>query len=474
MNNKILFVKPADRFLDNEFVYQQLGPHYLQSYLEEHQIESDIIVLFERSEIRDIKKSSSKHIDSLSDLNMLLIKSNGISIEASLEIELFSEYDIIAMSVMSPQAPDAYRLNKAIKELYPHIITVIGGSHPRYYLDSVKNLPAQLAFNFIVPNDGWQPILDIASNHITPINQSIILSHEFTKINEIPPPTRPVNLLKKYKFEIAGIKSFHTITALGCPFSCNFCESGREKLRKFTTDMIDNDLGMIASAFGDQKKKGLMIFDDVGLMNPKQTRILAQLIHGHGFDTWRAFSHAFLVDRYGDELLAPFYETGGRRIGLGLETGSQRSLDLLNKRNGQKQSVDEHYRAVLKANEKGIAVDAFTMIYPWENEDDLKSTTNMIEFISNNPVNGVDEHGRPLLNNIDSTIMTPYQGTVFNDMLMLGKIPGVGIKNNLDPGLLFYKGTNGTSGWPYTMTELSQQRYEEEQQKRIAFRAKYR
>ena len=32
--NKILFVKPPDRFLEDEFVYQQLGPHYLQSFLE--------------------------------------------------------------------------------------------------------------------------------------------------------------------------------------------------------------------------------------------------------------------------------------------------------------------------------------------------------------------------------------------------------------------------------------------------------
>ena len=31
--NKILFVKPPDRFLEDEFVYQQLGPHYLQSLL---------------------------------------------------------------------------------------------------------------------------------------------------------------------------------------------------------------------------------------------------------------------------------------------------------------------------------------------------------------------------------------------------------------------------------------------------------
>ena len=31
---KILFIKPPDRFLENEFVYHQLGIHYLQSFLD--------------------------------------------------------------------------------------------------------------------------------------------------------------------------------------------------------------------------------------------------------------------------------------------------------------------------------------------------------------------------------------------------------------------------------------------------------
>ena len=47
--NKILFVKPPDRFLEDEFVYQQLGPHYLQSFLKQYEITSDILVFYEQS-----------------------------------------------------------------------------------------------------------------------------------------------------------------------------------------------------------------------------------------------------------------------------------------------------------------------------------------------------------------------------------------------------------------------------------------
>ncbi|MBL79370.1 MAG: hypothetical protein CMH70_05005 [Nitrosomonadaceae bacterium] len=480
VSNKVLFVKPPDRFLDNEFVYQQLGPHYLQSYLRDHEIESDMLILSESPKVRDQRKSDLKFVDSLSDLNMLLVRLNGDESEAAFNIELFAEYDIVAMSVMSPQAPDAYRLVEMLKRLFPHIVTVIGGSHARYYLDSVKSLPSELSFDFIVPNDGWKPMLDIASlRHAKSKNrahETIVMSHLYEKLSDIPAPTRPAGLMKRYQFNLAGVPAFHTITALGCPFTCHFCESGKENLRKFSVRMIDEDLSVMSSVHDDilNPKKGLMIFDDVGLMNPKQVATLSQSVKNNGFDAWRAFSHAYLIDRYGSELLSPFYETNGRRIGMGMETGSQRSLDLLNKRNGQKQSVDEHYRAVDKINSAGIAVDAFTMIYPWEDENDLSETTRMIEFIANNPVKGVDLNGRPLINNVDSTIMTPYQGTVFNDMLMLGKLPGVEILNNIDPGLLFYKGKGGGSGWPYKKTVLPKERYEEVQEERLRLRAKYR
>lgn len=76
------------------------------------------------------------------------------------------------------------------------------------------------------------------------------------------------------------------------------------------------------------------------------------------------------------------------------------------------------------ANETGIAIDAFTMIYPWEDEQ--------------------------------------------------GKLSGVEMKKDLDPGNLYYKGTHGGSGWPYIKTKLPRERYEEAQAYRNSLRPEYR
>ena len=474
--NKILFVKPPDRFLEDEFVYQQLGPHYLQSFLKQHEIPSDILVLYEHSDVRNKRESGEINEISLDDLNMLFLGVDGNSKDTAFDNNIFQNYDILALSVMSPQAKDAYLISRLINSLYPKITTVIGGSHPRYYQKQVETLPNSMAFDFIVPQDGWAPIYKIATGQIRKTKKSIVLIDNSLKLTELPAPSRPLSLMERYNFDIAGVPAYHTITALGCPFTCNFCESGREKVRKFSESMIDEDLSVMAEAHEslNHKKKAVMFFDDVGLMNPKQVEALSDLVKKHNYTTWRAFTHAYLVVRFKEHLLSPFAETGGRRIGMGLETGSQRSLDLINKRNGKKQYVEEHIEAVKIANDLGIAVDAFTMIYPWEDEQDLFDTTEMIESVAQNPVNGVDEKGRPMKNHVDSTIMTPYQGTQFFDMINLGKLPGVKMFPEIDPGNLYYKGNNAGSGWPYLKTRLPREQYEEAQSYRNSLRPEYR
>ena len=160
----ILLVKPPDRFLQDEFVYQQLGPHYLQAFLDQNGITSDILVLYEKPEIHNQRINENLDIElDLSDLRMLLLSHDGVSLEIDFDPSLFQNYDTVAMSVMSPQAPDAYLLNALIRRTCPNVTTVIGGSHPRYYQKQVENLPEHISFDFIVPQDGYaehNPISD--------------------------------------------------------------------------------------------------------------------------------------------------------------------------------------------------------------------------------------------------------------------------------------------------------------------------
>jgi hypothetical protein len=186
--NKILFVKPPDRFLEDEFVYQQLGPHYLQSFLERYEILSDILVLYEQSEVRNKREAGTTKELTLEQLNMLFLGADGKSQDKLFDNSILQDYDIVALSVMSPQASDAYLISQLINKLFPHITTVIGGSHPRYYQTQVESLPESKAFDFIVPQDGWAPIYKIATGQIQKTKKSVVLIDNSLKLTELPAP----------------------------------------------------------------------------------------------------------------------------------------------------------------------------------------------------------------------------------------------------------------------------------------------
>jgi len=116
-HKKILFVKPPDRFLEDEFVYQQLGPHYLQSFLVEHGIPSDLAIFYETEEARVERGANPERPLLLEDLRTLLIRSDGTSCDEAFDEKVFLDYEIVAMSVMTPQEPDAYLINKKSNRL---------------------------------------------------------------------------------------------------------------------------------------------------------------------------------------------------------------------------------------------------------------------------------------------------------------------------------------------------------------------
>ncbi|MBT3786090.1 radical SAM protein [bacterium] len=467
MKARILYIKPPDPFLQDEFVYQQLGPHYLQAYTNQLGYESELLVLY--------VKDRRAPLRGLEDLHMLLVRGESIVHEGSFSLDVVESFDLLAFSVMSPQATYAYWLSEAVRKSYPEKKLMIGGSHARYYLDQVKTLPEEKAFDYIVPLDGWGPIEQVLSEGLKS-SDNPVLAHRQDLKKILVPPTRPLELMERYHYEVAGLKTYHTVTALGCPFTCYFCEAGTENIHFFPKKMLDADLHSIARVHKElgRTRYALMFFDDTGLLSPRQVEGLSILVKKHGFSAWRSFSHAYLICKHGEKMLNPFLESGGRRVGIGLETGSQKSLDLINKRNGRKQLVEEHYEAVRIANSLGIAVDGFTMIYPWETEADLKATTDLVEFIVGNPIEGEDELGRPLRNHVDSTIMLPFQGTRFNELFRSRAIRGVRIKDEIDNSLLYHKGIDASSGWVYEETVLPRERYLLEQEYRNSLRPGYR
>lgn len=348
--NKVLLASMRSPFLDDDKVYPSLGTLYLQAALDSEGIKSKIEDEF--------------------DYN---------------RPEKYDEFDIWSASVMTPQKDEADRfldLAKAQKK-----IAVIGGPHPTFYFNEV----AKKNWDHIVMGDGEKKILDIAYGYAQQYEIDNLTSDQLASF---PRPTRLQNkeLLKKYHYKLRGKEATSLITGRGCPMSCGFCEAARTKIKYSPLERIVEELDDIR----DLGYSGVYIFDDLFAMNKIRTRKIGEELRKRNL-VFRCNGHARLMDReYAKELS----DLGCVEIAFGAESGSQKILDIVQK----KTTVKQNYDFVNSFKGLDVRVKAFLMVgLPGETYDTIKDTE---DFIKNS---GIDD--------FQLAVFYPYKGTPIREYL---------------------------------------------------------
>ena len=73
----------------------------MQSFLKQYEILSDILVLYEQSEVRNKREAGEIKELSLEHLNMLFLGADEKSQDSVFDNSIFQNYDIVALSVMN-------------------------------------------------------------------------------------------------------------------------------------------------------------------------------------------------------------------------------------------------------------------------------------------------------------------------------------------------------------------------------------
>ncbi|MDP8234839.1 MAG: radical SAM protein [Candidatus Erginobacter occultus] len=116
------------------------------------------------------------------------------------------------------------------------------------------------------------------------------------------------------------------VTSLGCPMRCTFCEAGRTEYNPRSALTVVNEMQECHDRFGIHE---IDIFDYEFPMVRERTEAICRELQQRNLDlTWACRSRVDTVDA---ELLSEMYGAGCRRIYYGIESGSQETLDLLEK-----------------------------------------------------------------------------------------------------------------------------------------------
>jgi len=388
---KILFITPPNfRFREVSSNGFAKGPAFLAAVLKANH---DVKYLDGESMAKDERERFDKvysNYDSLVNSHGLYLR--GLEdtthyIWKEIESVLHSfKPDIVGISTMTSSYPSALRIAEMVKKQTPATV-VMGGVHPTILYEEVASSPfvdyvsrgeGEITFPKLVEHieNGTEP-LDVAG--VSYYKDGRLISTPdgpmIDDLDTIPfPDTEALLFPERY-----SATDFSDILAgRGCPARCHFCCNHVLWKKKYRLRSADNIFQELKHIYTNHSKT-ILFTDDNLMASPKLLFELKERMQQElPLLNWRCQSR---VDTLTPEKLAVCKETGCWDIKLGVESGSDRILDYLNKRI----TVSEILKTCNMIVESGIQFSAnFMFGFPEETWEDMQKTLDLIKKIPAN------------------------------------------------------------------------------------------
>jgi radical SAM superfamily enzyme YgiQ (UPF0313 family) len=319
---KILLINPPSPYLDNDVAYPPSGLLYLSAVLEkEHDV--SIIDLAGNPAWRDVVPTLSA--------------------------------DLFGITCVTPN----FRTVQEIAFLLPqNIPIIIGGIHPTFLPQDVLD---HIRCDAVVQGEAEVSILELIDD-LKKDKLKKIYNGGTVPIESIIKPAR--HLVDLHKYLPGGEHTTPIYTSRGCPYNCNFCSKiTGQQYRVFPISQVMEEieyvmgLGYRHILFGD---------DDIGIQ-PKRLKEILEKIQPLKLH-FRLNQDARIID---EEILALAAEAGCTEISFGIESGSQRILDLMNKRT----TVEASKKAIILTRKHGMKAKAYFVVnFPGEDDSSIHET----------------------------------------------------------------------------------------------------
>jgi len=299
--------------------------------------------------------------------------------EAFEEIDFDQEVDLVATTIIVPQAPRAYEVAREFRKRGKKVIC--GGPHPTL-------MPHEAAqhFDSVVIGQGdltWPSVLNDFKHGR--------LKQFYTNTSEIAMENIP--FARRDLLNSMGYSILNTMQATrGCPFSCTFCTT-HTIYPKFATMPVDRVVSEIDQFEGGPLRRKIFAFLDDNLMaDPLWAKRLFREMAPLG-KVWLGQS-TFSITR--DKELVKLASRGGCRcLFMGLESFNPFSLRSYNKSHN---AVESYKDGIKLLHDHGISIFAGIMFGFDDDKKDIFEITleNCIQL-------GIDT--------VATNILVPYPGT---------------------------------------------------------------
>jgi len=339
-------------------------------------------------------------------------------------LELINNFgtQITGFSATTPNVSDVNTFSRKVKKLDKNIITVIGGPHCAG--EPVATLEICSGIDMLVRGEGEAAMLDIANGMpiesiggltYRKVDGSIVSNPDrqlIESLDSLPLPARDLLDMDYYtrpsRFISRNLsfRATHIFTARGCPYNCHYCAGpliGQHRVRYHSAQRVISEIEELINKYSIE---AIYFAEDMFLSSKKRAQEMVTMFIEHDIHkkiVWMAQISPAVVD---SDLLSIMKKAGCVHVEYGFESGSQRILDLMNKRT----NVERNKEVALLTKKSGLRFQGnFIVGYPQETEEDFGKTVFFIK------------QTRP--NNIALNLFMPLPGTeIYKKLKQEGKL----------------------------------------------------
>lgn len=286
-------------------------------------------------------------------------------------------------SLTGKMIQEGIKVAKHIRHLNKNIPIVWGGIH-------VGLLPEQSLKNqyvdIVVRGEGEITIQELADalkygKELTNIkgisykNGGQIISNpdrEYMDLNDIDIEL-PYELFEMDKY-YTDVFQIHT--SRGCPYRCSFCYNiafNKRKYRTKSANRVVDEIEYSVKKFGVKK---INFVEDEFFIDVKRAKEICQGIINRGIKIeWSSFCRFDIFKHIDDEMLRIIEDSGCTLLSFGGESGSQRILDDVIKKDIKVEDIIEATKRLSKTKIQQVV--SFMSCLPTETYEDLKKTFNL-------------------------------------------------------------------------------------------------
>lgn len=306
--------------------------------------------------------------------------------------------DIVGITLMSPDYPDAIRAIRVVKEVVPSSKVVVGGYHPTI---GTEEMAADPLIDHIIVGEGEIAFPDMACAIASGSRPDRIIRGEMPDVDALPFMDRELFDCLELPYDFFLPMPFATILAgRGCPYNCHFCSPAGKlmhgyRIRRRKVAGVLDEIGLLVDTYGI---RSLQFWDDCFTEDPRWVDAFCDGYRRRGFRLpFVCQTRSDIICKH-PAMMKRLRATGLVMASIGFESGSDRVLKFMNKG----VTVKQNLRAAAICHALGIKIWAYHMYgIPTETPAEAAETARMVERI------------RPYRSS--AAFFTPHPGSRFYD-----------------------------------------------------------